>query len=128
MNAKEIALLMANVVYKHRAKNIIVLDITKFNYITDYFVICTGLTQRHVQGLCDEMSRTLKTNNIFTYCKEGYEEGSWILLDIGDVIVHLYQEEARNFYDIESLWQDAPRVEVDYPAITDEDENSSDID
>ena len=118
MNAKEIALLMANIAYKNRAQDIVVLDITKFNYITDYFVICTGLTQRHVQGLCDEMYHTLKRNNIFSYGKEGYEEGSWILLDIGDVIVHLYQEESRKFYDIESLWQDTQRITVDYPATT----------
>ena len=112
MDAKQIALLMADIALINRAKDIVVLDLTNYNYVTDYFVICTGFTERHVQGICDEISRTLKKNNIFNYCKEGYEEGSWILLDIGDVIVHLYQEEYRNFYELEDLWQYAPRIPV----------------
>ncbi len=93
-----------------KAQNIIILDISKLTSITRYFVICTGINERQLYTIADEIEKELKTLSIKKYGIEGYQEAKWILIDYGDVIVHLFDKEMRSYYDLELLWGDAPKV------------------
>ncbi len=81
--------------------------------ITDYFVIGTGMNPRHLKTVTDHIERFLKDHGRRSCGLEGYREGKWILLDLGDVVVHLFLAESRKFYDLEILWGDSPRLEID---------------
>lgn len=85
---------------------------------TDYFVISSGSSTRQVKAIADEVA--VRLNHGKTRSKsivvEGYAEGEWVLIDAGDVIVHIFLDERRDFYDLEGLWGDAPRIKVCGPA------------
>lgn len=87
-------------------------------WITDVFVIAGGTSNRHVQSLADEVEHRLKEEERRPLRSEGRSEAEWILLDYGDVIVHLFQPTVRSYFDLERLWGDAPRIEWD-PTPTD---------
>lgn len=93
-----------------KAQNIIILDISKLTSITRYFVICTGINERQLHTIADEIEKELKKLSIKKYGIEGYQEAKWILIDYGDVIMHLFDKEMRSYYDLELLWGDAPQV------------------
>jgi ribosome-associated protein len=82
--------------------------------IADFFVIVTGQNRRQIQAMADEMGRALKTAGVYKRSVDGYEAGRWVLIDFDEVVVHLFSEEAREYYRLELLWEDAPRV--DWPA------------
>ncbi len=96
--------------YKKKAQNIIILDISKLTSVTRYFVICTGINERQLYTIADEVEKELKKLSIKKFGIEGYREAKWILIDYGDVIVHLFDKEMRSYYDLELLWGDAPKV------------------
>ena len=96
--------------------NIQVFDVEESLGITDFFVIGTGLNPRHLQSAVDHLARSLKERGVIRKGLEGYREGKWILFDLGDVVIHLFLQEARDFYDLEILWGDAPRMDLDLPA------------
>ncbi len=81
----------------------------KLMYLTDYFVMVTGRNVRHTQSLAADISRMLKAQGDRPLSVEGLPEGNWVLFDIGDVVVHLFDRATRQFYDLENLWADAPR-------------------
>jgi len=89
----------------------VILDVGQQIRIADFFVIVTGSNKKQLQTIADEISRSLKEKGYKKKTIEGYEAGSWICIDYDDVIIHLFQEEARRYYDLEFLWSDAPRVE-----------------
>ncbi|MDP6433312.1 MAG: ribosome silencing factor [Candidatus Scalindua sp.] len=95
---------------KKKAQNIIILDISKLTSVTRYFVICTGINERQLYTIADEVEKELKKLSIRKFGIEGYREAKWILIDYGDVIVHLFDKEVRSYYDLELLWGDAPKV------------------
>ena len=76
----------------------------------DYFVICAGTSDRHVKGIADGIEDSLDELGLKVSYKEGIIQGVWILLDMGDVVVHIFQNEAREFYGLEHLWQEASQV------------------
>lgn len=78
--------------------------------LTDVFVIATGTSRRHVRTLAEEIEARLSDLDRKALRREGIEEGSWALLDFGDIVVHLFDEETRAYYDLERLWRDAPRM------------------
>lgn len=86
------------------------LNVGKVSDIASYFVIATGTSTRHVKSLADSVEEMLEGAHPFAHHKEGYAEGLWVLLDCGDVVAHIFQGHIRTFYDLEHLWQDAPRV------------------
>jgi ribosome-associated protein len=88
--------------------NLQILDVGDSFAITSFFVIGTGLNSRHLQGVVDHLDQSLKHLGVKRRRLEGYREGKWILLDLGDVIVHLFIEDARRFYDLERLELDLP--------------------
>jgi ribosome-associated protein len=75
--------------------------------VTDFFLICTGTSDRHVQALGDSVLKFIKEAGELPHSKEGFDKGDWVLLDYINVVVHIFQEEARNFYRLEKLWGDA---------------------
>ncbi len=93
-----------------RAVDPVLLDMRELTLITDYFVICQGTSSVHIRALADAVMEALEEQGVRPDGIEGYQEARWILLDYGDVIVHIFAEEARAFYDLERLWSDAPRM------------------
>jgi ribosome-associated protein len=91
--------------------DLVVFDVGGVTSITNYFVIGTGMNLRHLQGVVDHLERWLKERGLRRRGLEGYREGKWILLDLGDVVVHLFLAESRRFYDLELLWGDSLRCE-----------------
>jgi len=105
-----VAITCAEIADEKKAQDIVVLDISKLTFIAEYFVICTGINERQLQTIADETKAKLKKRSIQNIGIEGYNEAKWILMDYGDVIVHLFSKEMRSFYELELLWGDAPKV------------------
>jgi ribosome-associated protein len=91
-----------------KAERIVILDVSKQLVITDYFVICSGNTDRQVRTIADEVERQLAAHKVKPYRREGQREGTWILLDYVDFVVHVFRKEERDYYELERLWSDAP--------------------
>lgn len=108
----EIARLCATIALDTKAEELVVLDVQGISSFTDYFVIMTGRSTRHVQGLAEAIEGELRSKRVKTAHAEGLQEGMWVLLDLDDVIVHIFYHEQRKFYDLEGLWHDAKRVDI----------------
>jgi len=93
-----------------KANNIVALDIRETSTLADYFVIMSGSSDMQVRATAAAVRETLRNESIRTIGTEGSVAGHWIVLDYGDVIVHIFHDETRAFYDLEGLWGDAPRV------------------
>ena len=94
------------------ARDILVLDVRALTTMTDYFVLATGGSDRQVQALCDHVEDALAKQGIYPTNKEGYRSGEWVLLGFDDAVVHIFQEETRDFYQLERIWQDAGVVDM----------------
>ena len=95
-----------------KAINSVVLDLREIASFTDYFMITSGTNERQVQAISDEVVETLKKAGTPAARVEGYKTAEWILLDYGDFVVHVFNEKARKFYDLERLWRASQRVEL----------------
>ena len=95
-----------------KAEDITVLDIREVSIIADFFLICTGRSSIQVQAIVENIQDKLKEKNYNALRREGFREGGWVLLDYGDVVIHVFQEAERRFYNLERLWGDAPVVGV----------------
>jgi ribosome-associated protein len=105
-------LLCINAVLQKKAKNIVALNVREISSFTDYMLICSGTTDRQVQAVSSAVQEYLKKEGIRPLGVEGEANAEWILLDYDDVVISIFQESARSFYDLENLW-DAPRMEID---------------
>ncbi len=114
-SARTLAITCARVANEKKAKEIRVLDLRRLLYVTDFFVIASGRNRRQLQSITDEIREILPRRKAILLSLEGYKEGSWILLDCGDVVVHLFLDETRSYYDLEMLWGDVPRVRWQEP-------------
>ena len=110
MDSRDAALLCAQIAYEKKAEDIVVLDVSKIVVITDYFVIASGGNRKQLQAIADGIHQRLKPDGRKRLGHEGYEEGQWILVDYGDLIVQLFDKEKREYYNLETIWGDAPRV------------------
>jgi ribosome-associated protein len=90
----------------------VVLDVSQLVQIVDYFVILSGANRRQVATLIDEIEERLRDEGLRPLRREGVSEAEWALLDYGDVVIHIFRDEVRHFYDLERLWADAPRRTV----------------
>ena len=90
----------------------VVLDLREIASFTDFFVIASGTNERQVQAISDEIYETLKKSGSIAARVEGYKTAEWILLDYGDFIVHVFEQKARHFYNLERLWRESKRVEL----------------
>ncbi|MGE0606746.1 MAG: ribosome silencing factor [Pirellulales bacterium] len=107
----QLALEAARTAAETRGQDIAILDMREQTAIFDYFVIVTGSSRRQLHGISEEIERTLKeTLGERRIGQEGYQESRWILLDYGDVVVHLFDTETRDYYDLEQLWCAAKKV------------------
>lgn len=86
------------------------LKVDKLTLVTEYFVICSGSNPRQLQTIAYEIEKAFKKAGISRLGIEGYEDAKWILLDYGDVIIHLFDKKTRVFYDLDLLWGDAPKI------------------
>lgn len=106
MEAREIALLAAKVMDDKRGKDIIALKVDELTIVTDYLVIATGRSVPQVKALADGVEEELEKYDIFPRHREGLTEGRWCVLDYGDVMVHIFHEQDREYYQMERLWAD----------------------
>lgn len=95
-----------------KATDIKVLDLTAITSFADYFIICTGASNRQIQAITDEITARMKQRGERPSSIEGYEQGDWVLSDYGDIVVHVFSEKARAFYDLDRLWRQARAVEI----------------
>ena len=95
---------MVRALDKLKAEQIVVLDISKNSSFADYMVVASGRSQRHVSSLADDVVRALKAKHLPVLSLEGQQTGDWVLIDAGDVVVHIFRPEIRQFYNIESMW------------------------
>jgi ribosome-associated protein len=93
-----------------KAVDLRVLHLEKVSDFTDYFLICSGTSERQVQAIADSVQERMREKRVRPLHVEGYNRGQWVLLDYGDLVVHIFQEEPRRFYSLERLWGDAPDV------------------
>jgi ribosome-associated protein len=112
----ELAQECARIALDTKAEDLIILDVRGLTSFTDFFVIMSGRSTRHVQGLADAIAGELSAKRISSKNCEGLKEGLWVLLDYSDVVVHIFYKETRAFYDLDGLWHDAPRVAPAAPA------------
>ncbi len=106
------ALLCVKIINERKAKNLVLFEIEKLSSIADYFLIASGTSSRQVQAIARHLKRRMKDERVTLFGIEGENDGHWILLDFGDVIVHLFYEPVRESYDLEGLWIEAPRIEL----------------
>jgi ribosome-associated protein len=105
------ARLCANVAADNRGREILIIDLRKLTTLVDFFVIASGTSRRQIHAMADEIDRALAQLGEKRIGIEGYNESHWVLLDYGDIVVHLFDDNTRRYYDLENLWGDAPRVE-----------------
>lgn len=101
---------IAQAMYDKKANNIIALNISEITSLGDYFVICSCSSSAQLRACTDEIEEKMSEINIEPAHKEGYNGGTWILMDYGDIIVHVMLEETRDFYSLERLWTDAKEI------------------
>ncbi|MFX3674447.1 MAG: ribosome silencing factor [Paenisporosarcina sp.] len=99
-----------------RAEDIIVLNMKGVSYLADYFLICHANSDRQVQAIAKEMAEQAGIAGYDVKRLEGYDSARWVLVDMGDVVAHVFHKDERAFYNLERLWGDAPFVEVDLEA------------
>lgn len=102
---------IVRVLDKKKARNIKAIEITEHSIVADYFIICSGTSNTHVKSLADEVEYELKEQGVAPYNIEGKATG-WILLDYNGVLVHVFTEETREYYNLERLWQDARAIDI----------------
>jgi len=118
MTGKEVAHLASTAAQDKKAQNVLILDIRGLSVIADYFVICHGNSETQVQAIAAAVRDKLEENGVFVRGMEGYDEARWVLVDAGDVVVHVFHREERDFYNLERLWGDAPVVPLpDQPPV-----------
>lgn len=116
MDSLQLATRLAQVLDKKKATEVKVLKVRDLTVLTDYFVIASGSSSTQVKALAEEAEFQLEQQGVKPLRTEGYDSKSWILLDYGTVIVHVFYPEARDFYDLEHLWADAEECQVDLEA------------
>ncbi len=110
-NSREKSLYCVRAALEKKAFNLVLLDLKKISSFTEYFLICSGRSDRQVQAIARSIEDDLKKMGIYSLGMEGFEKGQWILMDYDDVVVHVFLDPVRMFYDLEGLWLDAPRVD-----------------
>jgi ribosome-associated protein len=111
--ARAFALAAAQLAKSRHCSDIVVLDLRGMSPATDYFVIATGTSDRQMRTVADEISQEARERGMQRFGRAGYERGRWILLDFVDVVIHIFDRENREYYDLELLWGDAKKLIID---------------
>lgn len=113
MTPKELAIIAAKALDEKKGREISAIDITELTTLADYFVIATGTSNTQINALCGAVEKALKEEaDEMPLHREGHRDGTWVLLDYGCVAVHVFSPEAREFYDLERLWQDGKPLDL----------------
>jgi ribosome-associated protein len=115
LEPRETALLCVRYALEKKAYDLLVMDVSEQSSLADYFVICTGRSDTQVQAIAQSIEENLGRMGMRPRSMEGYSRAHWVLIDYGDVIVHVFLESVRRFYDLERLWTRAPRVALPEP-------------
>ncbi|MBI4846694.1 MAG: ribosome silencing factor [Candidatus Omnitrophica bacterium] len=107
---KSKAMKIVEIAQSKKALNPIVLDVRKISNFCDFFVIFTGSSKTHICSIADEIDKEMRLLGVRAHHLEGYKDSQWVVLDYSSVIVHIFDEETRAFYDLEHLWADASKV------------------
>lgn len=113
MKALDKARLCLSIIKERKAVDPVLFEVGKLTSITDYFLIASGNSIRQVQAITRHLTKRMREESFRTYGLEGEQEGNWVLLDYGDVVIHIFYQPVREFYDLEGLWIEAPRIELD---------------
>ncbi|MFC6206204.1 MULTISPECIES: ribosome silencing factor [Levilactobacillus] len=112
MESKQILEIAVKAAENKRAEELTALDMTKVSLLADYFLIMEANSTRQVQAIADEITDQMAANNVEVRDVEGKDAASWILIDLGDVVVHVFQKDQRSHYNLEKLWSDAPTMDL----------------
>lgn len=110
--SKDIALITIKSIQEKKGINPVILEVKDVSDVADYFVICSADSRRGVKTLADHIIEMLKNHSIDILGIEGYSLKEWILIDVTDVVIHIFHQPAREFYDLEGLWIDSPRIDL----------------
>ena len=113
MDNKELVKAIYNALDDRKGEDIRILDISGVSVMADYFVIASGNNVNQVQAMADSVNEAMIANKLELKQTEGYGTGGWILMDYGDIIVHVFSKEERLFYDLERIWRDGKTVEIE---------------
>src|SRR5580765_2647732 len=106
------ALLLTRLALEKKAYDLVVLDVHALTSIADYFILCSGRSDRQVQSIAQGLEENAADDGVKPYAVEGTQRGHWVLMDFSDVIVHIFYEPVRQFYDLDGLWGHAPRAKL----------------
>lgn len=109
--------LFVKAILGRKALDVVMLDVAGLTSLADTFIICSGRSNRQVSAIADYIRTDLKRNGLAPLSVEGLKEGHWVLMDYGHVVIHVFYDPVRSFYDLEGLWADAPRIST--PALDD---------
>ena len=118
MQVLDKALLCLNIIKERKAIDPILLEVEKLSSITDYFLIASGNSIRQVQAITRHLKKRMDEESFKTFGLEGEQEGHWVLLDYNDVVIHIFYQPDRELYDLEGLWIEAPRIDLDEEGIS----------
>ncbi len=110
ISSREKALLLARLALMKKARGMTILNIGPLTTIAEYFIICSGGSVRQTRSICQQVQTGAKSDGILPLGVEGEEEGTWILLDYDDIVVHVFHDPVRELFSLEKLWSDAPRL------------------
>jgi ribosome silencing factor RsfS/YbeB/iojap len=102
----------ARAALEKKAENVKILELSDLSGFTDFFLVASGTSDRQVQAIADSVQSVMEGEGFETLTVEGYSEGRWVLIDFGDVVVHVFLDALREYYDLEGLWATAPRVKI----------------
>lgn len=123
MDSREKSLWCAHLAIDKKAVDVVIAKVKEQSSFSDYFIICSGNSDRHVKGIAYFIEMSFKKKGIVALGMEGLQEGKWILMDYGDIIVHVFYQPVREFYNLEKLWIEAPRIAMD--AVGEETQNQA---
>jgi len=113
VDTKEKAILTGRLADEKKALDVAVIELKGLTDIADYFVLASGTSDRHVRTIADHVEKSMKDTGVRPYSVEGYQQGRWIIIDYRNVIVHIFLEQLRELYDLESLWIEAKRYRIE---------------
>ncbi len=123
MNPLDKALICVDIIRERKATDLVLFEVGTLTSIADYFLIASGKSSRQVQAIAQHLQSRMKEEGFTRFGVEGERDGHWILVDYSDVVIHLFYQPVREFYDLEGLWVEAPRVNIDRDRDTRKSEN-----
>jgi ribosome-associated protein len=104
--------MMAELANNKKAVDTVILELKELSTIADYFVICSGDNTAQIKAIAESIDEYFSKKKVFPIGKEGLDFARWVLIDYGDIVIHIFNQEARGYYDLEKFWIDAPRINI----------------